>query len=667
MERFYHSVLEVLKQDSRFFTEDGDLLRNAVYEASMKMDATLIKILYENSETRARFFTEIDGVFVFDKIGFGWVVNNRELLPDSYTRYKNEIGLVNNQGAFISTSNDVELVFPYKDCVLEGGQTKEDQKKDEIFYNTTLAPDEVDRLLYPKVLTNAFRYENGKEKPINEITDEDNLIIKGNNLLALASLRKKYKKQVKLIYIDVPYNTGSDSFGYNDSFNHSTWLTFISNRLKVAKELLREDGCIFIQCDDNEQAYLKVLCDEIFGRENFVNCIAVKMSEATGVKMSHANIRFPKLKEYLLFYKRPGFQGFEEIDKYPIEEWDKENNIFLENITKEERKEIIKIYEKEEKDEKDVKRVLEILRKVKKVSLSKKMTELNLNSDEARGWLFDNSFRIAKTCGSSSLYNLVKKSGANYNQDIACALSRDNVLFFYITDYNPNTAQPRLRVIFADENIYKNPCDFWQDIKTTGAIANEGGVQLLNGKKPEKLLHRIIKMTTKPGDIVLDFFAGSGTTGAVSHKMNRRFIMCEQLDEHIEKEVMRLKNVINGDATGISETVDWQGGGTFVYFELAELNQKYVNKIQKAADNNTLISIWEEMWKTGFISSKVKPEDIDTKTGNFMDLSIEDKKRLIMELLDLNQLYINYCDIDDEFFAVSEKDKTFTKNFYGEV
>jgi hypothetical protein len=136
----------------------------------MKMDSNLLKLLYQNETTRARFFTDIDGISVFDKVGFGWVINNREFLPDSYTRYKNKIGLTNSNGDYISTSNDVELVFPYKDCVLEGGQTKEDQKRSEIFYNETLAPDEVDRLLYPKVLTNAKRYTaNGIEENISDI------------------------------------------------------------------------------------------------------------------------------------------------------------------------------------------------------------------------------------------------------------------------------------------------------------------------------------------------------------------------------------------------------------------------------------------------------------------------------------------------------------------
>lgn len=208
MANFFDTVIEVLKQNERFFSVEGELLRNSVYEAAMKMDADLLKMLYNNAVTRERFFTDIDGISVFDKVGFGWVINNREFLPDSYTRYKNKIGLTNGNGDYISTSNDVELVFPYKDCVLEGGQTKEDQKRSEIFYNETLAPDEVDRLLYPKVFVNAKRYTADGEEPVEKISSTDNLVIKGNNLLTISSLLKKYEGAVKCIYIDVPYNTG---------------------------------------------------------------------------------------------------------------------------------------------------------------------------------------------------------------------------------------------------------------------------------------------------------------------------------------------------------------------------------------------------------------------------------------------------------------------------
>ena len=188
MANLFDALLSVLKQDQRFFSDDGQLLRNAVYEAAMKMDTNLIHLLLSNKETRARFFKEVDGIFVFDKVGFSWVINNREFLPDSYTRFKNKIGLVDEHGEMIATSGKVELVFPYKDCVLEGGQTKEDQKRQEIFYNEILAPDEVDRLLYPKVFTSAKRYSKDNVEDINKFSEKDNLIIKGNNLLVISSV-----------------------------------------------------------------------------------------------------------------------------------------------------------------------------------------------------------------------------------------------------------------------------------------------------------------------------------------------------------------------------------------------------------------------------------------------------------------------------------------------
>ena len=249
MTKFYETVLTVLKQDNRFFTEEGVLLRNAVYEAAMQMDTNLIHLLLTNDITKEHFFKEVDGITVFDKVGFGWVVNNREFLPDSYTRFKNKIGLVNNNGDIISSTGNVELIFPYKDCVLEGGQTFEEQKRTEIFYNETLAPDEIDRLLYPKVLSNVKYY--------GEI-HSDNLVVKGNNLLALSSILKKYEGMIKCICIDPPYNTENSGFGYNDSFNHSTWLTFMKTRLELSKRLLSTNGTIFIFCDDREQAYLRV-------------------------------------------------------------------------------------------------------------------------------------------------------------------------------------------------------------------------------------------------------------------------------------------------------------------------------------------------------------------------------------------------------------------------
>lgn len=669
MQNLLRDLTELLSKDDRLVSE-GKLLKNKVVELALKMDAALIKHLLKSKPLKKHFFTDIDGIFVFDKIKFQKFVSNKEFLPDSYTAFKNKIGLVSEAGDYLSESKEVVLAWPYKDCVLEGGQTKEDQKRNEIFWNETLAPDEIDRLLAPKVLTNFKKYDTNGEhhlKGKEEIAfSKENLIIKGNNLLALHSLYKLFPRKVKLIYIDPPYNTGSDEFGYNDNFNHSAWLSFMKDRLRIAKELLSAEGVIFIQCDDNEQAYLKVLCDEIFKKENFINTIAVKMSEATSVKMAHATKRFPKLKEYLLFYKKDYFPGFYEIDKYKHPVWDNENNILLENLTLEERKHLIELEEKENNNEGDVKLANNILKKIKKHSLQRKIKELKFSSyEDELNWKFDNAYRIIKTAGASGLASIIKRLDVIPKQDIAAHLSKENVLFFYLTDFNTETKDPRFRVIFADSNLYKNPCDFWQDIKTSGAIAEEGGVKLEKGKKPEKLIERIIKMTTQTRDVVLDFHLGSGTTCAVAHKMGRRYIGVEQLDYGKNDSIKRLRNVIEGDNTGISSLYNWQGGGSFIYCELMQHNEAYIDRIREAKKAKDLLTIWNEMQDKAFISYKVDVKAINENISDFEKLNLDEQKRFLVEILDKNQLYVNYSEIDDKEYGVSEPDKKLNRKFYG--
>jgi adenine-specific DNA-methyltransferase len=491
------------------------------------------------------------------------------------------------------------------------------------------------------------------------------LIIKGNNLLALHSLKKQFQGKVKLIYIDPPYNTGNDEFGYNDNFNHSTWLTFMKNRLEIARLLLNNSGVIFVQCDDNEQAYIKVLMDEIFGQSNFINNIAVKMSEATGVKMSHANLRYPKLKEYLLFYKKDIFPGFVEIDKYKHPVWDVENNIFLENFTNEQRQELIILEEKETNTEDDVKKAIDILKDVKKVSLSQKIKELKITDcDKLLEWKFDNSFRIIKTAGAGSLAKIVKSRKDIPTQDISADISSKGLIFFYFTNFNRETRDPRFRVIFADSNIYKHPCDFWQDIKTSGAISDEGGVKLEKGKKPEKIIHRIIKMITTERDIVLDYHLGSGTTCAVAHKMGRQYIGVEQLDYGKNDAIVRLKNVLEGDITGISPEVNWKGGGNFIYCELMKFNEGAIDKIESAKSTEDSLKIWKEMVKHYFLNYDVDIKRFNDNQEEFKKLSLDKQKKLLVKMLNKNQLYVNLSEVDDSQFKVSKEDKELNKKFY---
>lgn len=194
-------VASLLKSNSNYITEDGELLKAKVYSDIMTMNEDLLKLLLSDEDIKKTFFTNINGTLVFDKQKFAWLIDSKEFLPDSYTAYTNKIGLTSNND-FISNKNDVVLDFPYKDCILEGGQTKDDQNRKEIFYNETLAQDEIRRMLDPKVFTNAKRYtKDGVEEGIT-FNEDDNLIIKGNNLIALASLLKRYEGQVKCIYIE---------------------------------------------------------------------------------------------------------------------------------------------------------------------------------------------------------------------------------------------------------------------------------------------------------------------------------------------------------------------------------------------------------------------------------------------------------------------------------
>lgn len=677
--KLYETLEDNLKNEPNFITDNGELKKWVVIHKAQNCDAELIELLLDNQELKEKFFVDVKGTLVFNQNLFVQFMEQKNYLNDSYTAYKNKVGLTFD-GKYMKQRNEVALVWPFKDCVLEGGQSREEDKRDEIFFNEILAQDEITQLLEPKVLTNAKTYnkdgehhfktftrdaELNKKRGLPENTITDNLIIKGNNLLALYSLKNEFTGKVKLIYIDPPYNTGSDSFKYNDSFNHSSWLTFMKNRIEIAKKLLTDKGVIFVQCDDNEQAYIKVLMDEVFGQENFVNNISVKMSEATGVKMSHAKLRFPKLKEYLLFYKKRDFNGFVEIDKYKHPVWDDENNIYLDNFSQEQRNKLIALEEKETNTEGDIKEAIDILRDVKKVSLNQKIKELKITDcDKLIEWKFNNSYRIIKTAGAGSLAKIVLSRKQIPKQDIAADISARGILFFYFTDFNRDTKDPRFRVIFADSNIFKHPCDFWQDIKTSGAIAEEGGVILEKGKKPEKLVQRIIKMITTKDDIILDYHLGSGTTCAVAHKMCRQYIGVEQLDYEKNDSVTRLKNVIKGDQTGITKEEKWKGGGSFTYLELKKYNQAFIEQIEESKDTRALLKVWVQMKAKSFLNYNVDIKKQEEHIEEFKALSLKEQKKHLCELLDKNQLYVNLSSLNDKDFACTVEEKQITKDFY---
>ena len=412
--------------------------------------------------------------------------------------------------------------------------------------------------------------ENKKLSNIENNENTENMLIHGDNLLALKALEQKYTGKVKCIYIDPPYNTKSAFEHYNDNLEHSTWLSLMKSRLEILRKLLRDDGGIFVQIDDNEQAYLKVLMDEIFGRDKFLNTISVKMSEASGIKMTHASKRLPKIKEYILVYKKEDLV-LNEV-KIPKKTWDNEYKTIITNITKEEISFIKSVCKNEKRSENEIKKVDELLDKAKYSSLSEVYKKENIQEKDKLKFNFDNAYRIFRTTSVSekATLQLVKLKKLKYTNVFFSQITPQNKMYIIKGDFDENKKKPRTQVIFSDDYLEYNPGDFWTDIKTTG-LDNEGaGVEFKNSKKPEALISRILEMITNENDLVLDSFLGSGTTAAVAHKMNRKYIGIEMGEHAYTHCKVRLDKVISGeDKGGITKNVNWQGGGAYRFYELA--------------------------------------------------------------------------------------------------
>ena len=658
MQNLLRDLTELLSKDDRLVSE-GKLLKNKVIELALKMDSDLIKLLLRSKPIKKHFFADADGVLVFDKIKFQKFVSNKQFLPDSYTAFKNKIGLVNENGNYLSESKEVVLAWPYKDCVLEGGQTKEEQKRDEIFWNETLAPDEIDRLLAPKVFTNFKRYDkegeyvlSGKEK-ID--FSKENLIIKGNNLLALHSLYKRFAGRIKLIYIDPPYNIGNDGFGYNDSFNHSTWLAFMKNRLEAAKRLLMNEGLLAISIDDRELHYLKVLLDEVFGRENKLSSITVKVKDPAGVGQQSPLF---DVAEYMLLYCR-------NLNEF--------KNTFVAKPDLTVLKERIPNYKHFIVDYGTPRLVKELERAgvgTIRVFTCENYTIKNAHDLDFSSYI-QNREHIAADYNPSggmilAIRHEIPENGLSYIEytPIKGKAAGEATKVYFL---NQRILSDLASIIHIEGNrIYKKTklTNIW-DIPNAGLHA-EGGVVLKSGKKPEMLLKKVIELATNSSQIVMDFHLGSGTTCAVAHKMGRQYIGIEQLDYGENDSLVRLRNVIKGDQSGISKSIKWKGGGSFISCELMEYNEAYIHRIHKAKTAADLLAIWKSMQEKAFISYKVEPNAINENTLDFEKLTVDEKKRLLIEILDKNQLYVNYSEMDDAEYGISETDKKLNRKFYEE-
>lgn len=660
--RLMQQIKEILKEFPQYWNGE-ELHRPIVIDDLKNYDALLISALLKNQKIRENYSVKAGDVVIFKVQEFIDILRYKDYWADSYTKYSNTIGL-SSEGKYLQYNTDVVLDFPYKDCILEGGMTKEDIGKEEVFYNEIIARDEIDTLLAPKAFVNVKKYDANGEHKVDTFSDEDNLIIQGNNLLALHSLKERYVGKVKLIYIDPPYNTGNDSFKYNDRFNHSTWLTFMKNRLQVARELLTNDGVIVCQCDYHENSYLRILLDEIFGFNNFVQEITIKMSSASGPKMAHVESNIPKLKDSLIIFKKDKLK----IIKQPLVKksvWDNEYKKILMNFTKEDYHLLQRELEKRNLDE-----VNNILSNVKLSTVSKEFPE-NRNDST---WLSNNAYRIVADKQNTGLDKLLSGLEEYPLQDIAAVYSKRGGIYLYRTDKDFGS-DSRVEIVFAEKNQYENACDIWLDISTSGGFSYEGNISFPTAKKPEKLMQRILEMFIESRkDIVLDFFCGSGSTLATAHKLDMRYIGIEQMSYIEEITVQRLKNVIEGENTGISKDVNWQGGGSFVYAELMELNQLYMNKIDQASTKEELADLWDELDNNADLNFQLDKEKLvnellkehDEKEGSvtFNDLTFEEQKEIFKKALDKNQLYVPYSEIEDTNVIISDDDKAFNHSFY---
>ncbi|EAJ7013433.1 site-specific DNA-methyltransferase [Campylobacter upsaliensis] len=636
-------------------------IRNLAQSYDEKLFCYLLEQSTYKNEFKNRFFIMRNNTYIFKLNDFLTFLDLRNL-SGSFTSYTNKIGLGFKTKSFLKTNNEVVLNFAYKDGVIKGGQSKDEDKKNEIFFNEILAKDEIDVLFARKALQN---FELIGQGDLKENLNNANLLIKGNNLLALHSLKKKFANKVKLIYIDPPYNTGNDSFNYNDNFNHSTWLTFMKNRLEIAREFLSDDGVIFIQCDDNEQAYLKVLCDEIFGRDNFVGCVVRQTRSGGGFGTSDIGIthdyvlvyaknrqnftlnRIDKdvkeLTKYFNFKDEKGSFHKRELKQSETQAGSREDRPFMfypilvkkdkvKSIIKDE---FIRIYNKETKNFDD-----DFLNTLKQKYNDFEFI-LPIKNDKNFGrW----------TCGFDSFLMMLE------NNEIMAENSK-----IYKKEYLQNERNSKVvPFLFNETNLFNGIGT--QEIK---ALFENDNTTLFATPKPEALIKRIIEISTNENDLVMDFFAGSGTTLAVAHKMKRRFIGIEQMDyiESITKE--RLKKVINGEQGGISKAVDWQGGGSFIYAELMPLNAIYKERIKNINDEKELEKLYNDLESKAFLDYRIDLDSI-LKDKEFKELDLQNKQEALLKILDSNMDYVLYGDIEDKDYAISSEVIELNKIFYGD-
>lgn len=645
--RIFDELKEALTSFGNKYFVGDEINRSKVVDDLRAYDEALLTKLFKIDFIQKNYVKQVAGLYILQIAQLEDTLLYDNYWDTSYTKYENRVGLTSG-GRYIKDSQDVVLDFPFKDGILTASMTKEDNDEgyDDAFLNEVIEKDEIDQLLNDKLFVKAKHYNSAGAHSAKKCDiSKDNLIIKGNNLISLYSMKHIFTKSIKMIYIDPPYNTGSDSFKYNDKFNESTWLTFMKNRLEIARELLKDDGVIFVSIDRNEFAELKVLMDEVFkgaylgtmvnvstpnGRDygsfaqthDYIHVYAkdIDLVRTNALDVSEDKFRFRD--NISNFYLHPLFNSNSAFSK------DNRPNLYY------------PFYISEREDENGYR------------SVSVEKDDLHTIK------VFPPK---SKTDGTQFVWRWGKKKGQKLGKTELVGQQKSDGTFRIAQKMRPKKQIPRTIL---------------QDPRYSNRRGTEELQRLFDGKvfsfpKPENLLKTLIEIGSDAGDTVLDFFMGSATTPAVAMKMNRRFIGIEQMDYINAVSVPRLQKVIAGEQGGISKDVDWHGGGSFVYAELFPKNMEYLQDIIASKTMSELHVVFERMLSG--IEGSMAPADISFRADlskierDQSKVKFDDQKRLLVKLLDKNELYYNYSEIDDANVRklLSDEDYQFNKSFYG--
>lgn len=401
----------------------------------------------------------------------------------------------------------------------------------------------------------------------------NNRLIFGDNLLALKALEQEFSGKVKCVYIDPPFNTQQAFEHYDDGYEHSIWLGLIRDRAEALRRLMSDDGTLFVHIDDNELGYLIVLLDEVFGRANRVSIVSFKQGSATGHKSINPGV--VSTTNFILIYAKNKSAWAPNRVFTARAERDKRYGQYIEN------------YEAPFESWRFTTLASAFAASLDLPERGLKKTLGDEYEEKIASFVLQNAGRVIQlarpdySAVSSAAREMIDASRAD--PTVVMKLGRDGYSdMYFIGGQRILFYSDKLKLIDGEYVAGEPLTSLWDDILSNN-LHNEGGVEFPKGKKPEALIKRCFDLATKPGDIVLDSFAGSGTTGAVAHKMGRRWIMVE-LGEHCHTHVIpRLQSVVNGeDQGGISKAVGWQGGGGFRYYKLAPsliVNDRWGNAV----------------------------------------------------------------------------------------